>query len=142
MNLKHILSLVYLGLASFTPALACGPATLCLDDQPLVDIPSAIFFPRGSTTVDESARAHLERLADTLNTAAYSKVQVKLIGHADPTGPASVNQTLSQARADTVKNTLALQGVSAERIQAEGLGVDLAIKDQASKRRVDIQLVR
>ena len=48
--------------------------------------------------------------------------QIKVVGHADPTGDAKANQKLSEARAKSVKSYLVAKGVKPGVIASSGLG--------------------
>lgn len=71
-------------------------------------------------TYAASADAQIKNIAAILK--AYPKVQIKLGGYTDNTGPADVNQKLSQQRAEKVKADLGKAGVSAQITKAEGYG--------------------
>ena len=47
---------------------------------------------------------------------------VELQGHTDSTGPKAWNDTLSQMRADSVKDFLVAHGIAADRLTAKGYG--------------------
>jgi OOP family OmpA-OmpF porin len=71
-----------------------------------------------------------------------------LTGHADRIGPAQYNLRLSQRRAESVKNYLVGQGVSADRIFTEGVGETQPLIEDANReerrknRRVVIEVER
>lgn len=71
-------------------------------------------------TYAASADAQIKNIAAILK--AYPKVQIKLGGYTDNTGPADVNQKLSQQRAEKVKADLAKAGITAQVTKAEGYG--------------------
>ena len=48
--------------------------------------------------------------------------QIKVVGHADPTGNAASNQKLSEARAKSIKSYLVAKGVKPNVIMSSGLG--------------------
>lgn len=62
----------------------------------------------------------INELADFLST--YPERKVLIEGHTDNTGAASFNKTLSQQRADVVRDALISRGVNPDRIQSVGLG--------------------
>jgi outer membrane protein OmpA-like peptidoglycan-associated protein len=47
---------------------------------------------------------------------------IEISGHTDNTGTDEINNKLSQARADAVKNYLLVAGINSSRIQAKGYG--------------------
>jgi outer membrane protein OmpA-like peptidoglycan-associated protein len=83
-------------------------------------------------------------VAQTL--AEDNKSAILVTGYTDNTGNDSINIPLSQARAQSVKNYLASQGVSSSRIDAQGLGSSNPIASNATaagkeqNRRVEISI--
>jgi outer membrane protein OmpA-like peptidoglycan-associated protein len=79
---------------------------------------------------------------------AYPSVQVALEGHTDATGEAAANKTLSQQRAEAVKQTLVNGGVAADRVKAEGFGQERPVGDnnteagRARNRRLELVVVQ
>ena len=80
--------------------------------------------------------------------------QIKVVGHADPTGKASDNQKLSEARAKSVKSYLVAKGVKPGVVMSSGVGDSQPVaqcdktlaKDKlkechAPNRRVEIEIV-
>ncbi|MCI0528652.1 MAG: OmpA family protein, partial [Nitrospira sp.] len=51
----------------------------------------------------------------------YPNVNLKLIGHTDPTGGVEENRQLSIGRAEVVRAALVVQGVETSRLQIEGI---------------------
>jgi outer membrane protein OmpA-like peptidoglycan-associated protein len=49
-------------------------------------------------------------------------LRIEISGHTDNTGTDAINEKLSQARADAVKNYLLASGVASNRIQSKGYG--------------------
>lgn len=79
-----------------------------------------INFQSGSAYLAADSTAIIDELAKALTPCAGTSVEVQ--GHTDLTGSADVNQTLSQARAETVAKALTDKGVPAERLTAKGYG--------------------
>lgn len=106
-------------------------------DTALFDFDRSDIRPDGKKVLDG-----LLAQAKTLGLEA-----VIVVGHADWTGPEAYNQKLSERRAASVKNYLAQNGISTERIQAEGRGETQPIADnktregRAKNRRVEIEIV-
>lgn len=87
--------------------------------------------PRGNKGLDKAAR--------WLTDNASAKIVVE--GHADPTGSAEANMTLSQARAESVRDYLVTAGIDQSRIEVVSFG-DTKIKygrKDARNRRVAIE---
>ena len=74
------------------------------------------------------------------------KALVSIIGHTDSTGSDAINNPLSVARAQAVRDHLIARGVAAARIQTEGRGEREPVADNGSEagraknRRVEIFL--
>jgi outer membrane protein OmpA-like peptidoglycan-associated protein len=108
--------------------------------QQLVDLPPVTFL-LGSATLTADGQAVVAHAADVL--AANPAIRVRIEGHTDTTGTPDSNLVLSQARAETVRATLATLGVAADRMTAVGLGqTGLKVPDdspanQAVNRRVE-----
>lgn len=87
------------------------------------------FFKQGSAELDDTARVTLDKQAQWLAQHAHWKV--KLQGFADDPGSAAQQTTLSQKRADAVRDYLASRGIAAERMLAKGYGRDRLVGDCA-----------
>ncbi len=85
-----------------------------------LNLSSEVTFDVNKAAIKTGFKGSLNKLANTLRD--YDKTVVHIIGHTDSTGPASYNQQLSERRADAVKNYLASNGVSPDRIRTEGRG--------------------
>ena len=77
-------------------------------------------FPSGKAEVSPQSERALMEVYNTLS--AYLKIKVELRGYTDNTGSASANLTLSQRRADAVKNWLVNKGIAPSRIKSIGFG--------------------
>lgn len=92
----------------------------------------------------ESAEVLVE-VAESLKRYPAQKVEVA--GHTDSQGNAAYNRSLSQKRADAVRDYLIEQGVPAENLSARGYGEDSPLADnttaegRAQNRRVELHLV-
>jgi len=78
-----------------------------------------IQFEYDSVQPTSQGQAAIADLVDYLSQSPHR--QITLIGHADPSGDAAYNKTLSQKRADIIANQLRQQGYSG-RIIARGRG--------------------
>ncbi|MBY0427893.1 MAG: OmpA family protein [Alphaproteobacteria bacterium] len=101
-----------------------------------------ILFDTAKSDIKPSSEPTLKAIADALKSAPNMNVEVG--GHTDNVGGTAYNQTLSQARASAVQQTLISMGIKAERLHAKGYGdsVPLAGNDtqdgRAKNRRVQL----
>ncbi|MBI3238312.1 MAG: OmpA family protein [Flavobacteriia bacterium] len=79
-----------------------------------------IFFDVAKATLRPESNAELERLVKLMKDVPNLKIEIS--GHTDNTGSATVNETLSQQRAEAVVQYLTGKGVSASRMKAKGYG--------------------
>lgn len=99
-------------------------------------------FASGSAVIDAASQVEVDNLAAILN--AYEDVNVKIEGYTDSQGNPASNQTLSQQRAEAVRNTLIAAGISDARITSEGYGAanPVATNDtpegRAQNRRIEV----
>jgi outer membrane protein OmpA-like peptidoglycan-associated protein len=99
-------------------------------------------FETGKAILQPGAAARLQPLVNYLHQNPDRHVMVE--GNTDSTGRSEVNERLSQERADAVRNFLVANGISADRITAQGLGSSypVASNDTAAgrlqNRRVDV----
>lgn len=100
----------------------------------------AVNFESGSAQISADAEPALLTVATILREQSQN---VRIIGHTDASGDAGANRTLSEARAEAVKNFLMQQGVPAHRLSAYGMGQDQPIADndteagRARNRRIE-----
>ena len=83
-------------------------------------MPGSITFDTNKSNIKPNFYSTLNKVAQTL--AEDNKSAIIVTGYTDNTGNDSINIPLSQARAQSVKNYLAGQGISGSRIDAQGLG--------------------
>jgi outer membrane protein OmpA-like peptidoglycan-associated protein len=79
-----------------------------------------LFFELGKATLTPESDPELKRLVDVMKVNADLRIEIS--GHTDNTGTDAINEKLSQARADAVKNYLLAAGVASNRIQSKGYG--------------------
>jgi outer membrane protein OmpA-like peptidoglycan-associated protein len=118
-------------------------ATIKQDDRGTVIIlPGSVLFESGEATLMSAAQQKISLLAEQLRNKKSSIITIE--GHTDSRGTPETNMQLSQQRADSVRNYLISQGVSAERIRAIGMGESRPIASnstsdgRAQNRRVEI----
>lgn len=84
-----------------------------------------IFFDHGKATLRAESNAELDRLVKLMQDVPSLKIEIS--GHTDNTGSASINEVLSQQRADAVITYLKSKGIAAARLTAKGYGSSLPI---------------
>jgi OOP family OmpA-OmpF porin len=103
-------------------------------------------FETNSATLTTASRAVLDPVA--ANLKKYPDLQIELQGHTDSVGADKYNLTLSQRRADSVRELLLAQGVSASQVIARGYGESQPVADNATSegraqnRRVVMKVLR
>jgi OOP family OmpA-OmpF porin len=107
---------------------AAEPARNAADCTRLTADGVTVEFPFAGATLDEQARATLDRIRVCLSDGRY---QVE--GHTSSVGDAALNQRLSEARARTVVDYLASKGLPASRFVAVGFGETRPIADNATE---------
>lgn len=100
-----------------------------------------VLFDTNKSVVKPAYNAEIEGVAKLLKE--YPTATVEIQGHTDSTGPAKLNEKLSQARATAVADVLSkTYGIDASRITAKGYGPSMPVADnktsagRAKNRRV------
>ncbi|WP_348673241.1 OmpA family protein [uncultured Abyssibacter sp.] len=127
-----------------TPAGAQVMSNGCAADQRLVL--RGVNFETNSAKLAPNATRILDAIADTLRESPAFSIQIN--GHTDSVGAAAYNRTLSQKRADSVRNYLISSGIEGSRLKATGLGETSPIasndtsQGRALNRRVEIRVLQ
>lgn len=79
-----------------------------------------IFFAFNSYNLEQKSYSEITHLCLFLN--ANPLVSIKIVGHTDNIGSTSYNKTLSEMRAQAVRQALIDKGIDKERVLSEGLG--------------------
>jgi outer membrane protein OmpA-like peptidoglycan-associated protein len=104
-----------------------------------------LFFDIGSSSLSESSRAEIDKLAAWLQI--NSTLRIRIIGHTDNVGKAENNKKLSQERAAAVVAALIERGIAADRLESEGAGEEKPIDSndtdtgRANNRRTEFQII-
>jgi len=86
----------------------------------VINLSGKVLFDTGSSKLQPGAKAALDQVAEVLKE--YPDYRVRIEGHTDSTGDALTNNTLSQARAESVLNYLYQKGVPFDSLTAVGIG--------------------
>lgn len=106
---------------------------------------TAVAFRPGSNAFTAGSDSALRQIAALLRDNPDKRIRIE--GHTDDTGPATVNLRLSQERAQAVARYLESQGVSTDQLIAKGYGSTQPIDDNATEegrsrnRRIEISYV-
>ena len=101
-----------------------------------------VLFQTGKYELSGDAQLKLAKLSGVIQ--AHPGLNLGIEGYTDTTGTADFNMTLSQQRADTVRQFLVTQGLSPDSITSKGLGEADPIADNSTaagrklNRRVEI----
>lgn len=71
-----------------------------------ITLPNDQLFDIGKSTLKPDAQSVLEKFGTELNDPAWDKCTITIVGHTDPVGGNRVNQRLSLARANAVKDAI------------------------------------
>ena len=89
-----------------------------------------IQFETGKATIKSASHKLLNDIADQFISNPEYKIEIQ--GHTDNVGSAELNQTLSEKRANAVKDYLVGRGVAATRMTANGYGLTQPVADNAT----------
>jgi len=109
-----------------------------------VSLKGDLAFDKNSAAVRPGLFTEIERMANVLNR--YPKTVIQVGGHTDSQGSEASNLTLSQQRADAVKNLMIQLGISQERIESAAYGESKPIDSNETdagrmmNRRVEIKI--
>lgn len=114
------------------------------DNQLQLNIPNDISFATNKSDIQPRLRPILDQFAQGMNQ--QPGLEIFIVGHADSTGSDAVNDPLSLARANSVRDYLVQRGVPFNTIRTEGRGSRQPIASNATaagraqNRRVEIFL--
>ena len=104
-----------------------------------------LYFDFGSDIIKSESQSIIEQIVDYLKINPTIKIQIE--GHTDNIGTDNANQTLSEKRANSVKNELVKKEVDASRLTTKGFGSKQPISandsniGRAQNRRVTIRKI-
>jgi outer membrane protein OmpA-like peptidoglycan-associated protein len=100
-------------------------------DMLAVTFKADALFDVASAALKAGSFDEIQRVSTVLNQ--YPQTKIIVSGHTDSTGSEDYNLTLSERRANSVKNALAGQGVSLSRITTIGYGQATPIADNKTE---------
>jgi outer membrane protein OmpA-like peptidoglycan-associated protein len=112
----------------------------------IVTLNGGILFDTGKTALKPGAKSTLSKIAKQLQTDPSLKIAVE--GHTDNVGSTATNQSLSEKRANAVRDYLVSAGISADHITAYAKGEESPVatnKTAAGRqqnRRVDLVITQ
>ena len=94
-----------------------------------------VIFGQGKSAVDAAQMASVAMIAKYMKNHPTSRILIK--GYASPEGNPELNQRLSEARANAVKQALVSRyGISADRLTTQGMGATDELFDEIDFNRV------
>lgn len=112
------------------------------DNRLKLAIPTDVSFNSNSATIKPQFRGVLNSFSDSLRR--HPRTQVVIVGHADSSGGAHINDPLSRNRANATRSYIFGRGVQGPRIQTEGRGdrepiaSNATAAGRAKNRRVEV----
>ncbi|HSJ80316.1 MAG TPA: OmpA family protein [Thiobacillus sp.] len=133
------------------PAPAPAPAYVAPAPAPEPAAPQKLVlegvnFDFDKATLRQEDVSDLDKNVEALK--AWGDVNIEVAGHTDSMGSDAYNMTLSQKRAEAVRNFLISRGVAADRLTAKGYGESQPVADNATEdgrfknRRVELAPVK
>lgn len=122
--------------AAPTPAPAPAPETIVIE---------GVNFDFDKSTLKPEAKDILDRAVSVVQSSSSSRF--RLSGHTDSDGSDAYNQSLSERRANAVRDYMVEHGVSAQRLDSAGYGesqpvaTNATAEGRAQNRRVEIVAV-
>lgn len=97
-----------------------GGQVLILGDQVKIIVPSSMLFHSMTADLNPAAYQTLDMVAQFLSS--FDKIGIKVAAFTNATGPARINQEISQEQANAVARYLWLKGVNGRLMTAVGYG--------------------
>ncbi|UJB69960.1 OmpA family protein [Acaryochloris sp. 'Moss Beach'] len=155
-NTKKLIDIVRADNPELAKKLEGQPSSPQKTAKPTADIKSApsignlkvrgeVKFAVGAANLTSTGRQTLDKLSKEIEEFNPDTIAVRVIGHTSKSGSASLNQSLSQQRAQVVVQYLKKLGIK-QAIQAEGKGFSTPLPGippgDARNQRTEIRLVR
>jgi len=106
-------------------------AALCQREIDALLADERIHFEVLSAAITPASQPLLDRLVEALSQCPETSIVIA--GHTDGEGIEELNLRLSEARAQSVRNSLIVQGVAANRLRAVGYGSSRPVADDATE---------
>lgn len=122
-----------------------GVSVTRMGDQIVLNMPGNVTFASNQDAINASFYPVLDSVAIVLNK--YDQTLVEVVGHTDSTGNDSINQPLSERRAQSVSAYLRSRSVLPQRLSSFGVGSRYPVASNATpegrslNRRVEIALL-
>ncbi|WP_405606157.1 OmpA family protein [Polaribacter sp. Asnod1-A03] len=106
---------------------------------------NSVRFDTNKSSLTPNAQANLDKLI--LVFKDYNNTNIGIFGFTDSTGRVEYNQTLSEKRANSVKDYLVSKGLVADRFVTEGMGIENPIasnetvEGRSKNRRVEFAII-
>jgi NitT/TauT family transport system substrate-binding protein len=113
---------------------------------PILTKTVSIYFPSGSSALDENAKAVLDTQVVDL-AATFGSAYMRIAGNTDNVGSRDANVRLSRARADAVTRYLLTKGFDRNKFEVVGHGPDKPVasndsdEGRARNRRTDFEVI-
>lgn len=115
-------------------------------DPPTSVVLEQVYFDTGKSTLKPASHKTLNDLVEVLKLKTTMMIEIQ--GHTDHVGKEEENLSLSQQRAEAVKQYLVSKGIDGSRIQAKGYGSGMPVADNASEegkaknRRTSLKVIK
>ena len=124
----------------------CKPKITKSEIDEIGEIARTVYFKTGKNELTEESKQKLSRVAEIV--VKYDNLKFDIEGHTDSVGRESTNQSLSERRANAVKDYLVSLGVDSSILTAIGYGesqpkyTNKTKEGRASNRRTEIKLIK
>jgi OOP family OmpA-OmpF porin len=96
--------------------------TVMVKELKPVALAADALFAFDSADLTAEGRSRLDQVVGSLTAKQLDNKQIEITGYTDRIGPETYNQTLSERRAQTVRDYLVSKGMPADAISTQGLG--------------------
>ena len=104
------------------PAEVAAVETVMVKELKPVTLAADALFAFDSADLTAEGRSRLDQVVGSLTAKQLENKQIEITGYTDRIGPESYNQTLSERRAQAVRDYLVSKGLPSDAISTQGLG--------------------